>query len=52
MQRFKSPPQAQTFLSIFGPIYEHFHPKKHHLQADDYRDQLTLRFDTWDNLIA
>ena len=52
MQRFKSPPQAQTFLSIFGPIYEHFHPKKHLLQADDYRDQLAHRFDTWAAMIA
>lgn len=38
MQRFKSPLQAQTFLSIFGPIYEHFHPNKHLLRADNYRD--------------
>jgi len=52
MQRFKSPPQAQTFLSIFGPIYEHFYPKKHLLQADNYRDQLANRFNTWAKLIA
>ena len=52
MQRFKSPPQAQTFLSIFGLIYEHFHPPKHLLQANDYRDRLAQRVDTWAALIA
>jgi len=52
MQRFKSSQQAQTFLSIFGPVYEHFHPKRHLIQADAYRDQLAQRFDTWANLIA
>jgi putative transposase len=46
MQRFKSPRQAQTFLSIFGPIYEHFHPKKHLMKAETYRNQLAQRFDT------
>ena len=52
MQRFKSRQQAQTFLSIFGLIYEHFHPKKHLLPADIYRDQLAQRFDTWAQLVA
>ena len=52
MQHFKSPPRTQTFLSIFGPIYEHSHPKKLLMQADDYRDQLANRFGIGDALIA
>lgn len=31
MQRFKSPGQAQRFLSAFGSIRGHFHPKQHQL---------------------
>lgn len=33
MQRFKSPEQIQAFLSSFGIIYDHFHLKKHLLNA-------------------
>nr|WP_258183894.1 hypothetical protein [Chroococcidiopsis cubana] len=29
MRRFKSPGQTQRFLSAFGPIRDHFHPKQH-----------------------
>jgi putative transposase len=34
MRRFKSPGQAQRFLSVFEPIREHFHPKQ--LNQYDY----------------
>lgn len=40
MRRFKSPRQAQRFLSAFGPIRDHFHPKQHQLSAKRYRQQL------------
>ncbi|MEM8861775.1 MAG: IS6 family transposase [Chloroflexota bacterium] len=52
MQRFKSPDQAQAFLSTFGIIYDHFHLKKHSLKANIYRDQLASRLDSWAQLIA
>ena len=52
MQRFKSPQQAQLFLAIFDVIYHYFHPKKHKLQADDYRTQLDLRCDVWSQLVS
>jgi transposase-like protein len=42
MQGFKSRQQAQTFLSIFDIIDSYFHPKKHKLQADEYRRQLEV----------
>ena len=47
MRRFKSPGQAQRFLSAFGPIQGHFHPKQHQLTAQRYRQQLRQRFEDW-----
>jgi putative transposase len=44
MRRFKLPKQAQRFLSAFGAIRDHFHPKQHHLTAQRYRQQLRQRF--------
>jgi putative transposase len=37
MQRFKSPEQAQDFLSAHALIYGHFHPRRHRLAANVYR---------------
>ena len=47
MRRFKSPGQAQRFLSAFGPIRDHCHPKQHQLTAQRYRQQLRQRFQDW-----
>ena len=47
MRRFKSPGQAQRFLSAFGPMRDHFHPKQHQLTAQRYRQQLRQRFQDW-----
>lgn len=47
MRRFKSSGQAQRFLSTFGPIRGHFHPKQHELSAKRYREQLYQRFEDW-----
>ena len=47
MRRFKSPGQAQRFLSAFGPIRDHFHLKQHQLSAKRYREQLHQRFEDW-----
>ena len=47
MGRFKSPGQAQRFLSAFDPIRGHFHPKQHQLSAKRYREQLRQRFEEW-----
>src|SRR5918996_3527540 len=33
MQRFKSPGHAQRFLSAYGPIAQHFRPRRHLLSA-------------------
>ena len=47
MRRFKSPGQAQRFLSTFGPIRGHFHTKQHQLTAHHYREQMRQRFEDW-----
>jgi putative transposase len=47
MRKFKSPGQAQRFLSAFGPIRDHFHPKQHQLTAQRCREQLRQRFEDW-----
>jgi len=52
MQRFKSPQQAQAFLSTHGIIYDYFHPKKHKLPASVYRVQLVDRFANWVEMVG
>ena len=45
MQRFKSPEQAQDFLSAHAFIRGHFHPRRHLLAADAYRALRSVAFD-------
>ncbi len=45
MQRFKSPGQAQRFLSASGPIAQHFRPRRYRLSASVYRPELGKRSD-------
>ena len=52
MQKFKSPEQAERFLSPFGPIYEHFKPKRHLMKAVDYRNLMMNRFQEWQDVTA
>lgn len=52
MQRFKSPRQAQRFLSAHGPIRQHFHPCRHRLSAAEYRQTRARAFDTWAEITA
>jgi putative transposase len=47
MQRFKSPSHAQRFLSAYGPISQHFRPRRHRLPALEYRQQMAQQFQTW-----
>ena len=41
LQGFKSAGHAQRFLSAFGPIFQHFRPRRHLLSAAEYRDEMT-----------
>src|SRR4028119_1555498 len=50
LQRFKSPGQAQRFLSAFGPIRDHFCPRRHRLKAHEYRAQRDQRFQVWNEV--
>jgi putative transposase len=47
MQRFKSPGQAQRFLAAYGPIAQHFRPRRHRYSAPVYRQELAKRFQIW-----
>src|SRR5437879_10957208 len=47
MQGFKSPGHAQRFLSAYGPIAQHFRPRRHRLSASAYRQEMRQRFESW-----
>jgi putative transposase len=47
MQRFKSPEQAQRFLSAHSMIYGHFRPRRHLMTANQYRRACDRAFQIW-----
>jgi putative transposase len=47
MQGFKSPGHAQRFLTAYGPIAQHFRPRRHRLSAPAYRQEMRQCFHTW-----
>ena len=47
MQGFKSPAQAQRFLSAHGMIYGHFRPRRHLMTAAGYRRARAKMFRVW-----
>ena len=47
MQGFKSPGHAQRFLASYGPIAQHFRPRRHRLSAPVYRQEMRQRFQIW-----
>jgi putative transposase len=47
MQRFKSPEQAQRFLSSHAMIYGHFRPRRHLMTAVEYRSARAEAFRVW-----
>jgi putative transposase len=47
MQRFKSPEQAQRFLSSHAMIYGHFRPRRHLMTAVEYRNARAKAFRIW-----
>ncbi len=50
MQGFKSPGHAQRFLSAYGPIAQHFRPRRPRVSASAYRQELRHKCDTWQDL--
>jgi putative transposase len=47
MQGFKSAGHAQRFLSAYGPIAQHFRPRRHLWSASAYRQEMRNRFESW-----
>src|SRR5712691_4425869 len=47
MQGFKSAGHAQRCLSAYGPIAQHFRPRRHLLSALAYRAEMQNRFARW-----
>ena len=47
MQRFKSPEQAQRFLSFHAMIYGHFRPRRHLMSAAQHRRARATAFQLW-----
>jgi putative transposase len=47
MQRFKSPGQAQDFLSAHAFLHSQFHPRRHRLNATAHRAIRTEAFGVW-----
>ncbi|WP_376093914.1 IS6 family transposase [Roseomonas sp. CCTCC AB2023176] len=47
MQRFKSPDQAQRFLSAHAMIFGHFRPRRHLMTAAQYRRARAKAFRIW-----
>ena len=50
MQGFKSPGHAQRFLSAYGSIAQHFRPRRHHLSAPAYREEMRERNQIWNEI--
>jgi len=47
MQGFTSAGHAQRFLAAYGPIAQHFRPRRHLLSASAYRAEMRQRFASW-----
>ena len=47
MQRFKSPKQAQRFLSTHSRIHNHFQLRRHRIAANEYRAARDAAFCVW-----
>jgi putative transposase len=47
MQGCTSPGHAQRFLSAYGPLAQHFRPRRHVLSASEYRQAMRHRFERW-----
>lgn len=47
MRKFKSPPQAQRFLSAFGVLKNHFKVGLYKLTAKERREKIKNAFTLW-----
>ena len=47
MQGFKSAGHAQRFLAAYGPMAQHFRPRRYLWSAAEYRQEMKNRFESW-----
>jgi len=47
MQGCKSPGHAPRVLAAYGPIAQHFRPRRHRFSASAYRQEMQQRFQMW-----
>ena len=52
MQGFKSAGQTQCFLAAYGPLAQHFRPRRHVLSASINRQEMGQRFQLWQEITA
>src|SRR4029453_9393948 len=52
MQRLKSAGHAQRFLSAYGPIAQHFRPRRPLLSASAYREEMHNHFESWAEIMG
>jgi putative transposase len=50
MQRSKSAGYPQRFLAAYGPVCQHFRPRRPRLSAPAYRQELWRRFQVWQEI--
>jgi putative transposase len=47
VQGCKSPGHAQRFRATYGPIAQHFRPRRHRFSAPAYRQEMKQRCQIW-----
>jgi putative transposase len=52
MRCFTSAGHAQRVLSAFGPLRGHFCPRRHRLEAADYRRERARRMEVWNEGVS
>jgi putative transposase len=50
MQGFKSAGHAQRFLAAYGPMAQHFRPRRHRFSAPQYRQEMRTRCQVWEEV--
>jgi putative transposase len=50
MQGGKSSGHAQRFLAAYGPIAQHFRPRRHRFSASQYRQAMRTRCQVWEEI--
>jgi len=50
MQGFKAPGHARRLLSAYGPIAEHFRPRRRRLPAPVHRQAIAQQFQSWQEI--